>query len=94
MPATESRTELVEVLRARPVRLGEGATGQAALRRAPVEVPDTVAERERQIGQPARTTLNRLGYRALLAFRSSSRSEILGGLTVFRREPGSFPPET
>ena len=34
--------ELVEVLRARPVRLGEGATGQAALRRAPVEVADTL----------------------------------------------------
>ena len=33
--------ELVEALRRGPIRLGEGATGQAALRRAPVEVADT-----------------------------------------------------
>ena len=32
--------ELVEVLRAAPIHLGEGATGQAALRREPVQVPD------------------------------------------------------
>ena len=58
--------ELVEVLRARPVRLGEGATGQAALRRVPVEVPDTVEDQQYQVGQLARTTLNQLGYRSIL----------------------------
>ena len=51
--------ELVEVLRARPVRLGEGATGLAGLRRVPVEVPDTREDREFQITQLARTTLTR-----------------------------------
>ena len=86
--------ELVEVLQARRVRLGEGATGQAALRRVPVEVPDTVADLELQIDQPARTTLNRLGYRSILGIPLLLEREILGALTVFRREPGSFPPET
>jgi GAF domain-containing protein len=86
--------ELVEVLQSRPVRLGEGATGQAALRRAPVEVPDTVDDPELQIGQLARTTLNRLGYRSILGIPLLLEREILGALTVFRREPGSFPPET
>jgi signal transduction histidine kinase len=86
--------ELVEVLRERPVRLGEGATGLAALRRVPVEVPDTVDDRELQIGQMARTTLNRLGYRSILGIPLLFEREILGALTVFRREPGSFPPET
>ena len=37
--------ELVEVLRAEPLRLGEGATGQAALRREPVQLPDISDER-------------------------------------------------
>jgi two-component system NtrC family sensor kinase len=53
--------ELVEVLRARPVRLGEGATGQAALRRVPVEVTDTLGDQEYQVTPVLRSTLNRLG---------------------------------
>jgi GAF domain-containing protein len=37
---------LVEALRGAPIRLGEGATGRAAVLRAPVQVPDTLDERE------------------------------------------------
>ncbi len=89
-----TEAELVEVLRARPIRLGEGATGQAALRRAPVEVPDTLDDRELQITQLARSTLNQLGYRSILGVPLLLDQGILGALTVWRREPGSFPPET
>jgi signal transduction histidine kinase len=85
---------LVEVLRERPVRLGEGATGLAALRRVPVEVPDTLDDREFQIGLLQRSTLNQLGYRSILGIPLLLEQSILGALTVFRREPGSFPPET
>ena len=35
--------ELVEALRATPIRLGEGLTGRAAERREPVQVPDIAA---------------------------------------------------
>jgi GAF domain-containing protein len=89
-----TEAELVEVLRARPIRLGEGATGQAALRRAPVEVPDTLDDRELQITQLARSILNQLGYRSILGVPLLLDQGILGALTVWRREPGSFPPET
>jgi two-component system, NtrC family, sensor kinase len=89
-----TEAELVEVLRARPIRLGEGATGQAALRGAPVEVPDTLDDRELQITQLARSTLNQLGYRSILGVPLLLDQGILGALTVWRREPGSFPPET
>ena len=41
--------ELVEALRATPIRLGEGATGQAALRRAPVQVADILDDRQYQV---------------------------------------------
>ena len=38
--------EVVEALQATPVRLGQGATGQAATMRAPVQVPNILDERE------------------------------------------------
>ena len=38
--------ELVEALRATPVRLGEGATGRAVTIRAPVQIPDILDQRE------------------------------------------------
>jgi len=86
--------ELVEVLRARPIRLGEGATGQAALRRTPVEIPDTLDDRQGQVSQLARATLVRLGYRSILGLPLLLEHRIVGALTVWRREPGHFPPET
>ena len=38
--------EVVEALSAAPIQLGEGATGQAAMTRAPVQIPDIFEERE------------------------------------------------
>jgi GAF domain-containing protein len=84
--------EFVDTLRASPIRLGGGALGQAATSRAPVEVADIFDERE--IGATRmRPVLRQLGYRSLLAVPLLREGRIMGGLTIFRRTAGSFPPE-
>jgi GAF domain-containing protein/anti-sigma regulatory factor (Ser/Thr protein kinase) len=84
---------LVEALRATPVRLGMGATGQAALRRAPVEVVDILDDQQYRVPPVMRSTLTQLGYRSVLGVPLLVEQRILGALTVWRREPGSFPPD-
>jgi signal transduction histidine kinase len=88
----QTETELVEALRASPIQLGEGATGQAVARRAPVQVTDILEDREFRFGQ--RAILTRLGYRSVLSIPLLAEQRILGALTVSRREPGHFPTET
>jgi PAS domain S-box-containing protein len=84
--------ELVETLRATTFRLGEGAIGQAADRRAVVQVADIEGE-PGLVSAHAGPVLRRLGYRSLLAVPLLLEHRILGGLAVWRRESGSFPPE-
>ena len=84
--------EIVDALRAAPIHLGEGATGQAVTTRAPVQVPDILEQRE-YTGTRVRPMLTRLGYRSLLAIPLFREQQILGGLTVWRRQSGSFEPE-
>jgi signal transduction histidine kinase len=81
--------ELVEAVRAAPIRLGEGAVGQAAIRRAPVQAPDILDEREYGATR-LRPILARLGYRSLLAVPLLREERIVGGLVVWRQEPGAF----
>ncbi len=88
----QTETEVVEALRASPIQLGEGATGRAVVRRGPVEVVDLVEDQ--QFKPVLRTILTRLGYRSILSIPLLLEQRILGALTVSRREPGSFPPET
>jgi len=83
---------LVEALRGAPIRLGEGATGRAAIIRAPVQVPDTLDERE-YTGARLRPMLARLGYRSVLAVPLLREDRIMGALTVWRKEAGSFSAE-
>jgi signal transduction histidine kinase len=83
---------LIEALRARPIRLGEGAVGQAAATRMPVEVMDILDERE-YAGTRLRPVLARLGYRSILAVPLLREERILGGLVVLRRQTGSFSTE-
>jgi two-component system, NtrC family, sensor kinase len=83
---------LVEALRGAPIRLGEGATGRAAVIRAPVQVPDTLDERE-YTGVRLRHMLTRLGYRSVLAVPLLREQRILGALTVWKKEAGNFSPE-
>jgi GAF domain-containing protein len=84
--------EVVEAIKATPVRLGEGATGRAAITRTPVQIPDILEERE-YTGTRARPILVRLGYRSLLAVPLLREQQIMGALTVWRRAPGNFTPE-
>jgi signal transduction histidine kinase len=83
---------LVDALRGAPIRLGEGATGRSAIIRAPVQVPDTLDERE-YTGARLRPMLARLGYRSVLAVPLLREDRILGALTVWRKEAGNFSPE-
>ncbi|HLC40731.1 MAG TPA: ATP-binding protein [Methylomirabilota bacterium] len=84
--------ELVEALRAGPIRLGEGATGRAAAIRTPVQVPNILEERE-STATPVRPILIRLGYRSVLAVPLLLEQRIMGGLTVWRQQSGAFAPE-
>ena len=84
--------DFIEALRASPIHMGGGALGHAAFSRAPVEVPDILDEREFS-ASPMRPVLRQLGYRSLVAVPLLRDEQIMGGLTIFRRIPGSFPPE-
>jgi signal transduction histidine kinase len=84
--------ELVEAIRATPIRLGEGATGRATATRTPVQVVDLIYEREVG-GTRIRPIMARLGYRSLLAVPLLREGRILGALTVWRKAAGDFSTE-
>ncbi|HZD41446.1 MAG TPA: GAF domain-containing protein [Terriglobales bacterium] len=84
--------ELVQAYQATPLRLGQGATGRAAATSEPVEITDLLQERELPT-RGIRPVLSRLGYRSLLAVPLLLEKRIMGALTVFRREVGSFSSE-
>ena len=89
--ATERLEEdIVRALVATPIRKGEGATGQLAEVREPIQVADV---RDRAQAFQAREVLIRAGYRAALAVPLVREDRLLGGLTVFRKTPGEFAPE-
>ncbi|MGH7253624.1 MAG: ATP-binding protein, partial [Nitrospiraceae bacterium] len=67
---------------------GEGATGQLAVTRAPVQIPDVAAPGAYH-GR-MRDVLLRLGHRALLAVPLISEGLLVGGLVVNKRQPGEF----
>ena len=81
----------VVALRAAPLRLGQGAVGRAAATRAPVQIPDILAEGAYQ--GHLLDGLVQAGYRALLAVPLLREDRVLGGLVVSRRTPGTFPDE-
>jgi GAF domain-containing protein len=84
--------EAVEAVRSTPVRLGEGATGRAVIMREPVQLPDILDQRD-YTGTRARPLLTRLGYRSLLSVPLLREQQIMGALTVWRRQTGEFKPE-
>ncbi len=87
--------EVVDGLRETPIRLGQGAAGQAATIRAPVQVPDLLDDREYRITSSTRVRpiMARLGYRSLLSVPLLREQQIMGALSVWRRETGNFEPE-
>jgi GAF domain-containing protein len=85
-------TELVELLRDAPFRLGEGVTGRAAALRRPVQVMDLLTEREFALARIS-PIAEGLGYRSVLAVPLLLEDRAMGGLTVWRKQPGDFAPD-
>ena len=83
--------ELVEMLRSRPIRKGEGALGRLAVTGESVEIRDIADETVYRSG--ARKLLIRLGYRSLLAVPLLREGHLLGGLVVYRKSAGEFSPQ-
>jgi GAF domain-containing protein len=82
--------ELLEALRVGArIRLGEGALGQAAETRAPIQVPDILDERALVLAK-VRPILAHSGYRSLLAVPLLIEQRIVGGLVVWRLPSGRF----
>ena len=86
------RGEMTQALQANPIHLGEGAVGEAAATRAPVQIPDTLDERGYGFVR-LRPVLAHLGYRSLLAVPLLREEQIVGGLVVWRRQAGNFSNE-
>jgi len=83
--------ELVEALRATPIRKGEGALGRLAVTGEPVQIRDIVDDTVYQ--SRVRADLIRLGYRSLLAVPLMRDDHLLGGLVVNRNSAGAFGPQ-
>ncbi len=83
--------DLVEVLRATPIKKGEGALGRLAVTGEPVEIPDIA--NERSYPTRLREILTRRGYRSVLAVPLLREDQILGALAVNRSSPGGFEAE-
>jgi GAF domain-containing protein/DNA-binding response OmpR family regulator len=83
--------EIREVLRTSPIRLGEGALGQAVTAREPVQIPD-ITRLDTYPGR-LRTLLEQQGFRAVLAIPILREEHIIGGLVVLRKSPGGFSPK-
>jgi signal transduction histidine kinase len=88
----ELEDELIEALRAAPIRLGEGAVGRAGAARRPIQIPDILGEAT-YTGR-LREVAERAGYRALLAVPLLREDQLLGALVLRRRVPGPFSKET
>ncbi|MGH7406630.1 MAG: GAF domain-containing protein, partial [Candidatus Methylomirabilales bacterium] len=81
--------ELIEALRAHPIRIGEGAVGRAAAVRAAVQIPDILAGDA--YTARLRGVMAKSGFRASLAIPLLREDRIIGGLVVRRKSPGDFP---
>ena len=84
--------ELVKAYQATPLRIGEGATGRAAETKMPTQIADLHQEQEFAT-RGLRPILSRLGYRSLLAVPLLLDQKIMGALTIYRRQTGTFAPE-
>ena len=82
---------LVDILLATPLRIGEGATGRAAEKRAPVQIPDLRVEGA--YAGPLQKATMQAGALAVLAIPLMREERILGSLVVSRNSVGEFPTE-
>jgi GAF domain-containing protein len=84
--------ELVQAYQATPLRFGQGATGRAAETRVPYQIADLREEHELAT-RGMRPLLFRLGYQSLLAVPLLFEQKIMGALTIYRRQTGTFASE-
>jgi GAF domain-containing protein/anti-sigma regulatory factor (Ser/Thr protein kinase) len=84
--------ELVDAYRATPLRIGEGATGRAAETKVPTQIANLRQEQDFAT-RGMRPILSRLGYQSLLAVPLLLDQRIMGALTIYRRQTGTFAPE-
>jgi signal transduction histidine kinase len=82
--------ELIQAVREARIKLGETVVGRAGLTREAVQVRDIREEPTYLL----RETMERAGFRALLAVPLLREEKIIGALVVRRREPGQFQEET
>ncbi len=81
----------VQVLRAMPLRKGEGAMGRATEAREPLQIAD--------IGVPGayqsrvRDVLIEAGYRAVISVPMLLEEQVIGSLSLVRKAPAPFPTE-
>src|SRR5215831_10912632 len=90
--ASQTGNVLASVLRGIRYRKGEGAIGQTAITRQPVQVPDITIPGA--YDSRVRTNLIESGVRAVLAVPMIHQERLIGCLGVTRNRPGDFPPET
>ena len=81
---------LIAAIRKRHIRIGGvPAIGQAAAKRAPVQIPDVRNEPSEVLDD-----IVRAGFRALLIVPLLGPDRIVGALVVRRKQPGEFPKST
>jgi signal transduction histidine kinase len=83
---------ILRELQETPIPLGESAMGQAGVTRTAVQVPD-LEEQGSVVVPTIRSVLAKAGYRSLLAVPLLLEDRIMGGLALWRREPGGFAEE-
>ena len=79
------------LLRATRLRRGEGAVGQMAVTRQPIQIPDIAAEGAYE--SRIRAAMLDAGTRSVLAIPLLHEEQLVGGLVVTRRTPGAFDAE-
>jgi signal transduction histidine kinase len=84
--------EHLAIVRAEPIRFGEGAIGRAGAIREPVQVADIADERQ-FVAPQTRGLLVREGLRSVLAVPLVREQRVLGSFVILRRELGAFSPE-
>ena len=84
--------DVAEVLRATPIRLGEGVAGRTAALRVPFQFADVSDEHTYDVGR-LRGFFQRLGLRSALGVPLLFEQRVVGVLVLLRKELGSFSPE-
>ena len=81
--------EIEDAVRRSPLRKGEGVTGQAVLKRQPIQVADIRVEGAYE--SRLRDLIIESGFRAVLAVPLIREEQVMGALTIARKQPGEFP---